>query len=95
MNVTLKNTSRFGFWVTLSDGKSIDLSPRTKPVSVPERELRVNSALKKLIERGLIENIEKPTRTKQAKVSPKNPEKKAGKKTPATKTGKSAQPEKK
>ena len=68
MNVTLKNTSRFGFWVTLSDGNSIDLSPRTKPVSVPERELRVNSSLKKLIDRGLVEKIEEPGRAKKAKV---------------------------
>ena len=67
MNVTLKNTSRFGFWVTLSDGSSIDLSPRTKPVSVPQRELIVNRSLKKLMDRGLVEEIKEPGRAKEAK----------------------------
>ena len=82
MNVTLKNTSRFGFWVTLSDGSSIDLSPRTEPVSVPKRELIVNRSLKKLMDRGLVEEIKEPRPAKAAK--DKGPAKKA--KAPPKKT---------
>lgn len=64
MNVTLQNTGRFGFWVTLSDGRSIDLSPRTQPVSVPARELKVNRSLKKLLDRGLVQEIKAPPKKK-------------------------------
>lgn len=78
MNVTLQNTGRFGFWVTLSDGRSIDLSPRTQPVSVPARELKVNRSLKKLMDRGLVQEMKAPPKKKPQK---KTANKAAGKKT--------------
>ncbi len=86
MNVTLQNTGRFGFWLTLSDGRSIDLSPRTGPVSIPKRELTVNRSVIKLLEKGLVQEV---------KPAPKRPKKKAQGKAPVKKTGKSAKGKKK
>ena len=86
MNVTLQNTGRFGLWVTLSDGRSIDLSPRTPPVSIPARELKVNRSIKKLLDRGLVQEIKAPPKKKS--------QKKTGHKASGKKTGKSAKPKK-
>ena len=85
MNVTLQNTGRFGFWLTLSDGRSIDLSPRVQPVSIPKRELTVNKSLIKLLERGFVQEV---------KAAPQKPKKKAPRKASGKKSGKSGRAKK-
>ncbi len=74
MTVTLQNSSRFGFWITLSDGEFIELSPRTKPVSIPKRELTVNNSLRKLLDRGLVQQVKSVTPKKKKKSPEKTPE---------------------
>lgn len=82
MNVTLQNTSRFGVWITLSDGRSIDLSPRTPPVSVPARELKVNRSIKKLLDRGLVQEIKSPEKEYRKRAENNEPLEKAEKNEP-------------
>lgn len=79
MNVILQNTGRFGIWLTLSDGRSIDLSPRVPPVSIPARELTVNKSLKKMLERGLVQEVKAAQKTPKKKTSLKASRKKSEK----------------
>ncbi|MGD8836681.1 MAG: hypothetical protein PVJ19_17195 [Desulfobacteraceae bacterium] len=73
MNIVVQNTGRFGYWLTLSDGRSVELSPKVGPISLPEREKKVNSALIKMLDKGLIRIIApvKPA-AKKVKTTPKS-----------------------
>jgi hypothetical protein len=63
MNIVMENTGRFGYFLTLSDGRSVELSPKVGPVSLPKRETEVNGALKKMLDKGLVKIIKPPKST--------------------------------
>ncbi len=58
MSIVVQNTGRFAFWLTLSDGTAVELSPRVGPITLPEREEKVNLSLKKLLAKGLVKQME-------------------------------------
>ena len=81
MDIIVQNTGRFGYWLTLSDGRSVELSPKAGPVSLPERELEVNGALQKMLAKGLVRRVmSDKTALKKSKTGAKSgtTEKKSG-----------------
>ncbi len=79
MDIIVQNTGRFGYWLTLSDGRSVELSPKAGPVTLPQRELEVNGALQKMLERGLVRRLE-PGKTASKKTKSEAQAGAAGKK---------------
>lgn len=55
--VKIDNLSGRALWVQLTDGTSVDLSPRVCPVSIPKREVDVNTSLKKLLALSVVRVI--------------------------------------
>ena len=71
MSIVVKNTGRFGYWLTLSDGSTVELSPRVEPISLPDREEKVNRLLKKMLDKGLVRKMEiKKAASKKVKTRP-------------------------
>lgn len=80
MEVKIDNLTGRPLWIQLTDGRSVDLSPRVCPVTIPKRELNANTSLKRLLDlsvvrvipearKGLEKGLEKEVEKKTAKLS--------------------------
>jgi len=64
MTAIIDNLTDKMLFISLTDGRTLDLSPQVCPVSIPENELKVNVKIKKLLARGVIRLVSKETKNK-------------------------------